>query len=322
MKKSKGFTVAVFLCFVLITGLIMSQAAQGAEAINIATAGIGGTYYPVGSAIAKIISKYVEGATGTAEVTGAAVENVRLLGRKKVRLAFVEPTFAGIRAYQGRDPFDEKIDIRMVARLHWTLFTPVVLKKSGIKKITDLKGKRCSVGRKGSSTVKITANVLKAYGLSFDDIDVRYLGHSEAADGLRDGSLDMAVIVGAPPAAAVMSIATTHAIDIVSIDEEKIEQLKAMDPSVPVYKLPKGTYRRVDRDCLVPLGGTTLMCRPEEKDELIYNILKAIDDHRDILWDSHPAAKVITLEGQTTDVGIPFHPGAIKFYKDKGVWKR
>lgn len=149
MEKRKLVGVMI-ICLFFVSTLIVGRIAQGTEVINIATAGIGGSYYPVGAGIAKIIDQYVEGATGTAEVTGASVENVKLLGRKKVRLAFVEPAFAGLPAFLGKEPFKKKIDIRCVSALHFSTGSTVVLKRSGIKKITDLKGKRVAVGKMGA----------------------------------------------------------------------------------------------------------------------------------------------------------------------------
>ncbi len=322
MRKGKSIAVATLVCFLFLGGIIMSRTTQGAEVINIATAGIGGSYYPVGAGIAKIIDHYVEGATGTAEVTGASIENVKLLGRKKVRLAFVEPAFAGLPAYLGKKPFDKRIDIRCVSSLHFSTGSPVVLKKSGITKITDLKGKRVAVGKMGSMTSKATGYLFKAYGMSFDDMDIRYMGHSEAADALRDRSIDAAILVGAPPAASIMSIAATHDIDILSGDEQHMEKMKALKPGIGVFNIKKGTYKGVGHDSLVWMSGLTLLCNAEEKPDLIYEIVKGMYEHRDIIEKSHPAAKVITVENAVTDFGIPFHPGAIRYYKERGVWKR
>ena len=321
MRKGKSIAVATLVCFLFLGGLIMGPTAQGVEVINIATAGIGGSYYPVGAGIAKIIDQYVDGATGTAEVTGASVENMKLLGRKKVRLAFVEPAFAGLPGYLGQEPFDKKIDVRCVSSLHFSTGSTVVLKRSGFKKITDLKGKRIAVGKMGSMTTKAQEYFFKAYGMSFDDMDIRYMGHSEAADALRDGSIDAAVLVGAPPAASIMSIAATHDIDILSGDEQHMQKMKALKPGIGVFNIKKGTYKGVGHDSLVWMSGLTLLCSAEEKAELIYEIVKAMYEHRDIIEKSHPSAKVITLENAVTDFGIPFHPGAIRYYKEKGYMK-
>lgn len=322
MEKRQILIGAVVVCLLFVSGLTMGTAAQGAEVINIATAGIGGSYYPVGAGIAKIIDQYVEGATGTAEVTGASIENVKLLGRKKVRLAFAEPAFAGVPAYHGKEPFGKKIDVRCVSALHFSTGSTVVLKRSGIKKISDLKGKRVAVGKMGSMTTKAQEYFFKAYGMSFDEMDIRYMGHSEAADALRDGSIDAAVLVGAPPAASIMSIAATHDIDILSGDVEHMEKMKALKPGLGVYNIKKGTYKGVDHDSLVWMPGLTLLCKAEEDADLVYKIVKAMYEHRDIIEKSHPSAKVITIENAVTDFGIPFHPGAIRYYREKGVWKR
>jgi TRAP transporter TAXI family solute receptor len=303
----------------MTVGVTNSNIVYGDEVINIATAGVGGSYYPVGAGIAKIITQHVEGANGSAEVTGASIENIKLLGRGKVRLAFVEPAFAAVPAYMGIEVFDKKIETRVVSALHFSTGSPVVLKKSGIKKITDLKGKRVAVGKMGSMTSKATEYLLKAYGLSFKDIETRYLGHSEAAEALGDGSIDCAILVGAPPAASIMSVAATHDIDILSGDEKHMEKMKSLRPGLGAYLIPKNTYKGVDHDSWVWMSGLILLCRPDESDALIYNIVKAMYENEEIIAKSHPAAKVITLENAVVDFGIPYHDGAMKYYKERGV---
>jgi TRAP transporter TAXI family solute receptor len=319
MKYRKFFVIHFIAIMLIAAGVTNSNIVYGTEVINIATAGVGGSYYPVGAAIAEIITKHVQGAIGSAEVTGASIENIKLLGRGKVRLAFVEPAFAAVPAYMGIEDFDKKIDSRVVSALHFSTGSPVVLKKSGIKKIEDLKGKRIAVGKMGSMTSKATEYLLKAYGLSFDDIEPRYIGQSEAAEALGDGSVDCAILVGAPPAASIMSIAATHDIDILSGDEKFMEKMKSLRPGLGDYLIPKNTYKGVDHNSWVWMSGLVLLCRPDESSALIYNIVKAMYENEEIIAKSHPAAKVITLKNAFVDFGIPYHDGAIKYYNEHGV---
>lgn len=313
----KSYASLIFFSFFL--NLLLFTGAYSSEQINIATAGVGGSYYPVGAAIADIITKHVEGAKGSAEVTGASVENINLLGRGKVRLAFVEPAFVAVPAYKGIESFDEKIETRVVSALHFSTGSPVVLEKSGIKKITDLKGKKVAVGKAGSMTAKATEYLFKAYGLSFKDVEPRFIGHSTAADALKDGAIDCAILVGAPPAASIMSIASTHNIEILSADKAHMEKMQSLRPGLGAFKIPGGTYKGVEHDSWVWKSGLTLLCLPDESTELIYNIVKAMYTHQGIIGQSHPAAKVITLENAVVDFGIPYHPGAMKYYEEKGV---
>lgn len=322
MKKVTTFCLLAFCMMFFWSLSLETKIAYGREQINIATAGVGGSYYPVGAAIADLISKHVEDATGTAEVTGASVENVRLLGRGRVRLAFAEPAFAAVPAFKGIEAFDSKIDMKVVSALHFSTGSPVVLKKSGIRKITDLKGKKVGLGKMGSMTAQATEYLLKAYGMSIDDIKPRYIGQSEAADALKDGSLDCAILVGAPPAASIMSVAATHDIDILSADVEHMEKMKQLRPGLGAYNITKGTYKGVDHDSWVWMSGLILVCQPDEPLDLVYNIVKAIYENEDVIANSHPAAKVITLENAVVDFGIPYHPGAIKYYQEKGVLKK
>ena len=318
--KKRGLLVFFVLVFLVIfSGGLSSPVAHCSEVINIATAGIGGSYYPVGAAIAEIITKHVDGATGSAEVTGASVENIKLLGRGKVRLAFVEPAFAAVPAYRGIEIFKEKIPTRVVSALHFSTGSPVVLEKSGIKTITDLRGKRVAVGKMGSMTAMATEYLFKSYGMSFKDIVPRYLGHSEAAEGLKDGSIDCAILVGAPPAASIMSIAATHKIDILSADPSHMEKMKTLRPGLGAYKIPKDTYRGVGHDSWVWMSGLILLCHPDESPDLVYRIVKAMYTHQERITKSHPAARVITLENAVVDFGIPYHPGAMEYYEEQGV---
>jgi len=321
MKKRGLMVFCGLLCLGFLSLGRMFTLAYGSEVINIATAGIGGSYYPVGAVIAELITKNVDGATGTAEVTGASVENIKLLGNGKVRLAFVEPAFAAVPAYKGIEIFKEKIDSRVVSALHFSTGSPVVLKKSGIKTIADLKGKKVALGKMGSMTAMATEYLLKAYGISLKDVKPRYIGQSEGAEALGDGSVDCAILVGAPPAASIMAIGATHDIDILSADQPHIEKMKKLRPGLGGYNIPKGTYKGVDHDSWVWMSGLALLCRPDESPDLIYEIVKAMYTNEDKIAQSHPAAKVISLKNAVADFGIPYHPGALKYYEEKGVSK-
>ncbi len=316
------------LVFLILVVFFFSSANVGAQSTNmnrlsLLTGGTGGVYYPLGGALAQVISKYVPNTSSTAEVTAAAVDNIKLLKAGKGELALVIADVAND-AILGKERFekDGKIPLRTLAVLYGNLNHMVVLKDSGIKSVPELKGKKVSVGAPGSATEVKSSRILEAFGVDpAKDIRRERLSVAESAGALKDRKIDAFCWDGGLPTAAVMDLAATPGISARILPQDKA--LPVLNQKYgPVYYnavIPKGTYAGMETDVPVIGVATMLVCMGSLDPGLAYEIVKAILEHKSDLVAVHKAAEHLSLQGAVTGSSIPFHPGALKYYAEKGI---
>jgi uncharacterized protein len=313
-----------FLVILLAIGLIVgvtSAWAQKKVRLSIATGGTGGVYYPYGGAIANVISKYVPGVEATAEVTAAAVDNLKLVGSGDADLGYAYPDLA-YDAMEGKGLFKSKLPIRMAAQLYVSYFHLVTLSNSNIKSVADLKGKKVSIGAPNSGTEVVAIRVLEAYGINSDkDIRRDRLSVVESANALKDGKIDAFFWVGGLPTAAILDLAATPGVSMKLIPTDGALP-KIFQKYGQIYvkaNIPKATYPKMAADVGVVGIPNVLVCNANADTDLIYKILKAMFDHKADLVAVHSQAKELTLQGAVIKTVVPYHPGAIKFFKEKGI---
>ncbi|MCL6610211.1 MAG: TAXI family TRAP transporter solute-binding subunit [Peptococcaceae bacterium] len=298
------------------------QAAQKKN-ISISTGATSGTYYPLGTAIAKTLTDAGIGLNVTAESTGGSIENARLLGQNQTEIAFVESMIADW-AYNGKEVYkDKKVEnIRGLISLYPNTIQTVVKTKSGIKSYADLKGKKVAVGIQGSSSPLAMQAVLESYGLTMNDIKPQYLAFGPSMELLKDDQVDAVMVDAGAPNSSIIDISTQHQVRILSISPENIKKIKEKYPffSDPVT-IPKGTYKGIDEDVTTTGSLATLCVRADLPEETVYNIIKTIVEKRDDIAKVHEKGKTIDLKTATNGFSIPLHPGAEKYYKEKGVLK-
>jgi TRAP transporter TAXI family solute receptor len=295
-----------------------------AQNVSIATGGTGGVYYPLGGGMAAVLSKYVPGMQATAEVTGGSVANLQLIGTGKPYLAMTMVD-AGLDAYKGQDKFTGKpVPVRTLMVMYPNRMHVVSIEGRGVAKMADLKGKRVSTGSGGSATEVMAFRVIEAAGLDKDkDMKRERLGVAESANALKDGKIDAFFWVGGLPTAAVSDLAYSPGTKIKMIDHadlvgkmnQKYGNLYVQD------RIPKETYKGMEADNRQATVMNLLVAHQNMDETTAYNILKAVFDHRDELIRVHKEAENFKLENQKTAAagGIPWHPGAIRYFKEKGV---
>ena len=285
--------------------------------INIATGGTAGTYYPIGGAIADVLSKNVEGINASAQSTGASVANINMLKEGEVDLAIVQNDITYY-AVNGTDMFDKKVDnIRAIASLYPETCQFVTLETSDIRSVADLKGKKVAVGAAGSGVEANVRQILKAYGLTYDDIDEQFLSFAEGAAALKDGAIDVACLTAGYPTASVQDIASQHKIRLIPLTNDRIAQLIAEYPFYTKTVIPAGTYAGFDEDIQTVSVMAILVANDKLGDDKGYSITKAIFENLDKISASHSAAKNIKKE--TATEGLDFmqmNKGAVKFYQE------
>ncbi len=288
--------------------------------VTIVTGGSSGTYYPIGGAMAQIITKYVPGVKATAVTSGASVVNARKVGELEAEFGLLQNDVAYY-AYNGLEMFkDSKLDkLRGVATLYPEIIQIVTLKENNIKTIYDLKGKKVAVGAPGSGTAVDAMQILKAAGIDESNTEIRYLNFKEVSDALKDKTIDAGFIVAGIPTAAVSDIAAVRDVAIVEVPDEIYQKLKEDYPFYTQVTIPAGTYKGVDEDVKTVAVLAMLATNADLPDDLVYQITKAIFEHRDELVAAHKRAEDITLETALEGMSIPLHPGAEKYYKEKGL---
>ncbi len=300
-----------------------AASAQEKYSLSIATGGTGGVYYPLGGGLANLLSKYVPGMQATAEVTGGSVDNLKLIASGKPYIAF-SMADAGQDAYRGEDKFKgNKVPLRTLMILYPNRMHVVSIEGAGVTKMSDLKGKRVSTGSPGSATEVMAFRVIEAAGLDRDrDMTRERLGVAESVNAIKDRKIDAFFWVGGLPTAAVTDLANTPGIKIKMIDHA--DTVAAMNRKYgPLYiedVIPKSMYRGMDADNRQATVWNILVLHEKLSNQTAYNIVKTIFDKRDDLIAVHKEAENFKLENQKAAASpIPFHPGAAKYFAERGV---
>lgn len=295
-----------------------SSAGGGKQFLNIATGGTAGTYYPLGGALAELLNQNIKGMNASAQSTGASVANVNMLKDGSVDIAFIQNDIAYYAA-NGKEMFkDNKVEnIRGIAALYPETVQFVTTADKGIKSIADLKGKKVAVGASGSGAEANARQILGAYGLTYDDIDVQYLSFGEAADALKDGNVDVGVVVAGFPTAAIQDLAANKSAALVNIDEEHADKLMKQYPYFTKITVPKGTYPGQEEDVSTVAVKCVIVTTDKLSDDLGEQIVKAIYEHLDRMKAAHAVGKYITKDTALEGMSIKMNAGAEKYLKAK-----
>ncbi|ASJ20883.1 TAXI family TRAP transporter solute-binding subunit [Brachyspira hampsonii] len=310
----------VFISTAVILSLLMIGC-QKSNNLNyiFATGGTSGTYYSFGGSIASIWNANIEGMNVTAQSTGASAENLRLLNRHEADLAFVQNDVMDY-AYNGTDIFDGEVlsNFSAVLTLYPELVQIAATKSSGITSIADMKGKRVSVGDAGSGTEFNAKQILEAYGLTFDDINKSNLSFKESSDGLQNGSLDACFIVAGIPNAALQELSLSSDIVLVSLDKAQVDEILNKYKYYTEVTIPANTYNNVTTDTTAIAVRATITVNNDIPEDVVYNLIKTLFDKKADLATAHAKGEELNIEDAYKGVSIPFHPGALKYYKELG----
>jgi TRAP transporter TAXI family solute receptor len=317
-------SIAVFFVGLLILEpASLSGAAEIPKSVAIGTTSIGSTTYVVSVGIADFISKYT-GISAVAEVGGGADAILRLLRDGKVQLAMVN-SFAVTHAYRGDLQFtgERRTPIRALIWGSPSLRAPIVREASGIRMISDFAGKRILARRKVGADTEITFNALiKAYGVDPGSVKVlTYSKPKEIMDALKTRTADGAIWPVGLKNPNVMELQETVKLVFPSISKDKWNAvLKELGPSFYIETIPANTYKNQPTDVYAPsiqMGFGTLKDFPEEA---VYQIVKAVLSRYDDFKLIHEGAKDYTPANTLKQFCVPFHPGAIRYYKEIGAW--
>lgn len=314
-KRLAAIGMAVMVSAALLTGCGSDEG--GKKFLNIATGGTAGTYYPIGGAMAEILNKDIKGMNASAQSTGATVANINMLKEGSVDLAIVQNDITYY-AVNGTEMFtDKKVDtIRGIAALYPETCQFVTLDSSGIRSIAELKGKKVAVGAAGSGAEANARQILEAYGITYDDIQVQYLSFAEGASALKDGNVDAAFLTAGYPTASVQDISSQNTIRLLPVEAAKADALIAKYPFYTKTTIPAGTYAGFDEEVQTISVMAMLVATDKVDDTMGYDIAKAIFSNLDRLQAAHSVGKLITKEGALQGMSLPMNAGAEKFFKE------
>jgi TRAP transporter TAXI family solute receptor len=309
----------------VVASAILGTTAFGAQFITIGTGGVTGTYYPTGGAICRMMNKEKKktGIRCSVESTGGSVYNVNTINAGELDFGIAQSDTA-YQAYHGEGKFKDKAitGLRSVMAIYPELLAFVVTKKSGIKKLTDIKGKKVNIDVPGSGTRMTTEIVLDAFGIKLSDLALaNELKSSEGPTMLKDNKIDGYFGVFGHPTANIKDAANSVDIDLVPIDGKPVDDLVAKYSYYAKGIISKDFYKGVEHDT-PSIGVKAVLCTKDSIDEkVVYALTKTILDNFEAFKKLHPAYKTITKESLLDGLAVPQHPGAIKAFKEAGILK-
>jgi TRAP transporter TAXI family solute receptor len=315
MKRWFGACVTVLF----LMGAVASVYA--ADNLVLATGGTAGTYYPFGGAMAKIWNSKIKDMNVTAQTSGASAENVRLVNKKEVELALVQSDTLDF-AFNATEAFKEPLKaMSAIAVLYPEVVQVVVAAAGPIKSIADLKGKKVGVGAPGSGTEANFRQLLDAYGMKKEDVNAQFLSFSESAEAYKDKHIDAFIVTAGIPNAGIMDVATQNEIRILNIPADVAAKLTQKYPFLAAVKVPANTYKGQTAEVSTVAVNAVLIAGSSLKEAMVYNLTKALFENQAELASAHAKGKELNMKTAVTGVSIPFHPGAVKYYKEKGLMK-
>ena len=307
----------------LFLGPAVEEAAAQRKYLSLGTGNPGGTFYFIGAGFANLFNKKIPSVRVIAESTAASEENFHYVIRKKMDMGLIS-------IHVIAPALEKKMDlsgVRLVSLGHTSDRHWFVRKDSPIKSIPDFKGKKVALGSPGGGTLVSSKLELGAAGkLGREDFKPAYLSFTESITAIKDETVDVGVISAGYPVASLLNLARTVPIRLIPYSEQ---EMKAIMDAYPFYVrvvIPAGTYQGIDTNTLTRGIVTAIFCRQEMSEDLVYQMMKALYDNPKEKDAIHPQARQWNLENmfrgaEYTTTYIPFHSGAVKYLKEKGVWK-
>lgn len=298
---------------------VCAPMAQAEEFINVLTGGTSGVYYPLGVALSDIYAKGIEGARTQVQSTKASVENLNLLQQGKGEIGFalgdsVKSAWEGNAEAGFKAPLD---NLRAIAAIYPNVIQIAALSDAGIATAADLKGHSLSVGAAKSGTELNARSIFTALGMSYEDLGkVEYLPFAESVELMKNRQLDATLQSSGLGNAALKDLGSAQAISFVAVPAEVAETLGAPYQAAVI---PAGTYPGQEADVPTLAVGNILVTRADLSDETAYQMTKLLFENLDTLKAAHSAAGGISIEGAIKGLPIPLHPGAERYFKEKGL---
>ena len=287
---------------------------DGGGNLTFTTGGDQGTYYAFGGVLGGKVGETTS-TTVTAVPSGGSKSNIDTMELEDAQLGFVQSDVMAY-AYNGERLFEEKVDCFSTVAALYMEQVQIVTLNPDIMTVADLKGKSVSIGDLGSGVYFNAIDVLGAYDLTEDDIKPQYLSFGDSAENLQDGKIDAAFVVAGAPTTAVTTLAASNDVYLVSLDDEHIDKLIASSPYYSKDVISKDAYNTPEDVTTVAVGAVVIV-RDDVSDTDVYNFLYGVFENMDTL--GHDKAKELSLEFASSVTAVPYHPGAVAYFADKGI---
>ena len=307
-----------FFALLLAVCMLTALTSCGGGKLFMATGSETGTYYAFGIAFTQVL-KDKAGIEVNVQSTGASKANIQLIDAGDVDLAIVQNDVMDY-AYNGTNTFADEGAITSFAAI-CTMYpeTIQIVARPDIKSISDLAGKKVSVGDVGSGTEFNAAQIFEAYGMTFEDIQKQNLGFTDSADKFKDGQLDAFFCTAGAPTVAITELATATDFTILSIDAAELAWLQENYGYYTEFNMAAGTYANITKDVTTVAVMATLICDADLDEDTVYNITKGIYENLEPITAAHAKGAELSLEKATDGISTPMHPGAVKYFTEKGV---
>ncbi len=304
----------------LVVALVLALSCTAALAeLTFSTGGTSGTYYAFGNVLAQYISNNSD-VDITAIAGNGSADNIDALDLDESQLGFVQndvATYAynGIRfeRYEGK-PITSFTALCAL----YTETVQLVTCNPDIKSVADLKGKNVSIGSAGSGVYFNAMDFFAAYDMTEADINPQYLSFGDSAEALKDGKIDAAFVVAGAPTTAVTDLATTKGCYLISLDDEHVEKLKEISGAYTKSLIPAGTYQGIDEDVVTVGVKATIIANGSVSEDEAYAIVSTIFENKEAITEQHAKGAELDLE-YASSCGLPYHPGAAKYFSEKGI---
>ncbi|NLV37344.1 MAG: TAXI family TRAP transporter solute-binding subunit [Clostridiaceae bacterium] len=314
MKKR---IILIVFTLLLICSLVLSGC-SGKTTLKMATGGTTGTYYAFSGAISQVLSSKISNLSFDVQSTGASKANIYLVADREADIAIVQNDVMYY-ANQGTDLFAGEAVTGFSAMAGCYAEVVQIVSTSDITDISELKGKRVSVGDVGSGCEFNAHQILEAYGITFDDIDVHNLSFGDSATALKDAKIDAFFCVAGAPTTAIVELSTSNEINMLEVDDEHAAILVEKYPFYTKYAVPGNSYKGISEDKQTVAVVATYIVSDELKEDLVYDMTKALFENADEIAKAHPKGAELNAEYSVSGISIPIHPGALKYYKEIGV---
>ncbi len=304
---------------VVAGALVLMAGAASAETLRLMTGPQGGVWVPLGGALKGIWEKALPGVT-VQTLPGAGIANVRGVDEGKAEIGFGN-TISTVDGYNGVAPFPKKTEnVCNLATLYPQYFQIVVLADAGIKSVADLKGKSLAAQTRGNTAEIVTQHVLQVFGLSYNDLKVNFMAsYNDAVSLLKDGHAQAFTLGTTIPSGAVMDLASARDIELLPLDDAKIADLRKINPGYAAVTIPAGTYPKQAKDVQAVGYATHLVVSCKLPEAQVTKMLESVVANMSDLVAVNKAIQGLTPKAMAQDIGVPFHPGAVAFYKAQGA---
>lgn len=312
MKKFLAVILATLMLCTLFAGC-------GKGSMSMATGGTSGTYYGFSGVVTQVLNEKLDKIDIAVESTGASKANIQLVQQGGAQFAIVQNDVMSY-AYNAEDMFEGEDPITNFSAIACCYPEQCqIIANKDITSIEDLKGKKVSVGSAGSGVEFNARQILDAYGITFDDIDVNNQSFADSADSLKNGTIDAAFITAGAPTTAVTELSSTFDFNVLPIDDEHVATLKDKYGFYTPVTIPGGTYKCVEDDIQTVAVMATFIASNDVPEETVYEFTKGLFDYKDEIAASHTKGELLDPETAVSGVPIPFHPGAEKYFNEIGV---